>query len=351
MKLVGKKEYVNGYKYLVYLVDVGEEEKKFFSGAYDRQRLALPEFLQKVFRVHKNIYETMKFQYGGAHHPDHSNFSEQCDGFELFLKQMFNINKVCYLNEKQLQEILAAAARYIQERSRRMGYSFPVTADVAVSVVEEEPTPFMPLLPMFMDSYLATSEGIFRIQLNKTEAESIDELRERVIQSLKSSYEAEIKARTKVLENTVQELQEKIKKLRFDTFVEGLKAFQDLQEQGWKIEDNKLVYTGKIVADKLKSYNKIVEVKDSPFYVENIAIKIEPTLQSAYALDSYHPNVRIDGEICLGDLEGLPLAEGIEKIIKVLQICNLSSAFPNDAADRAEKLFHTMSHTGEVWEA
>lgn len=194
-----------------------------------------------------------------------------------------------------------------------------------------------------------TAEEVFDEQKFIREIERLRKQAEMKVEILKEEYES-----------TIKELREELERVKSESLVNSFKMLNEILSAGWTIERNELVYKDRVYAKYLKRYGEIYELPESEqetFYVENIRVPIEnDKLYVAYADRHFHPNVSpFDGTICLGTLEGKPLASALPKLIEMLKMVNLDSSYdglPDNKALAIYKKYFEDVNQGDVdvWE-
>ena len=152
----------------------------------------------------------------------------------------------------------------------------------------------------------------------------------------------------------IENLKRKINEGRQAGFMEGLKTAMKFKKY-WKVEGDWLKYTKRIYAKRVKSYGRIYELDDKEkYYVSGLKIFIAPKIYNDHVkcFRAYHPNCNVHN-VCIGDLEGKPISEVVEKLPEILETCNLDSAFDNEATAELREAIDggELEETGVVWNA
>ena len=138
------------------------------------------------------------------------------------------------------------------------------------------------------------------------------------------------------------------------SFIEGIKLYEGIKDK-WRIDNGWLIYRKKITCKGIKYEDRIYKYEDSTFFIKGLKIRIVERVYNSNVSfsEGYHANCTVeDGEkkICIGDLEGRPLKEVLEKIVQTMEICNLDSAYENEATtDLREIVEEIHGGGGEVW--
>jgi len=188
--------------------------------------------------------------------------------------------------------------------------------------------------------------------------------KERYIKEVMDSFRAEIKnmlAKERIIINDLKEafdyeiknLRRNIEAERQNGFIEGLKSAFKLKKD-WKIEGEWLKYTKRIYANRVKCYGRLYRLDDDKkFYVSGLRIYIAPRIFNDYVKCSraYHPNCR-GQSVCIGDLDGKPISEVIEKVVDLLKTCNLESAYDVEATHELREAVDEsmLEEEGVVWD-
>ena len=115
------------------------------------------------------------------------------------------------------------------------------------------------------------------------------------------------------------------------------------------LKDNEIVIKKKIVCKFVKYKNRLYNLDTDRFFVKNIHIKISNNIDKVYVEEHYHVNVSDENNVCLNELKNKDIIYVFENIEKFLEICNLDSAFSNEAKEELKKIVEEKHKGGEVW--
>lgn len=202
---------------------------------------------------------------------------------------------------------------------------------------------------------------------------------QKLISRLEMRYETQISAVRTAYETQISELKELVKTEASNAFIAGI-SFSNNEK--WQIKDSFLVYPEKVKVNQIKSDGKVLPYDPDHFkdvyielfesgdsesqydpddlnfnlFADGISVKAEPHVYAAYARDHNHPNIdtteTLPGfPICLGDLEGAPIREVLDKLPSTLQTANLDSAYSSPIVEVLREVAYAMpSNNEEVWE-
>jgi len=141
------------------------------------------------------------------------------------------------------------------------------------------------------------------------------------------------------------------------TLCDRVREIIQLLSRGWKLtmidREPHLVYP-EINVKYLKK-EEIFEIPEEKrkFYIKNLIVPIRENLTELYAVEAYHPNVSgekhryLDKDlrrVCIGDLAHKNFDEIVYAVVDMLETANLSSAYPNAAADEADEIFDELKN-------
>jgi len=177
----------------------------------------------------------------------------------------------------------------------------------------------------------------------KKELTRLMDTQRKFVKNLKEYYSMEIES-----------MRRKIQEGEKRGFIEGLKTGMKFKKD-WKIEGDWLKYTKRIYVKRVKAYGRIYKINEKRYYISGLKVFIAPEIYNDHVRCSraYHPNCNAHGNVCIGDLEGKPINEVIEKLPKVLETCNLDSAYDNEATAKLREVvdFGELEEMGVVWDA
>ena len=201
---------------------------------------------------------------------------------------------------------------------------------------------------------------------------------QKLVSKLESRYKTQIAALTSAHEAQIRELNELVKAEAARAFVAGVNLSN---MKKWKVEDSFLVYTERIEVKQIKSDGKVFQYNPEHFrevyidllecgesevsydpddlnfnlFANEIKVRAEPFVYSAYAGDHRHPNIELTESlpgysICLGDLEGKPIQVVLDELPATLETANLDSAFSSPIVDVLKEVAYVLDSDNEVWE-
>ncbi|MHC1569653.1 MAG: hypothetical protein ACXQTA_01355 [Candidatus Syntropharchaeales archaeon] len=201
---------------------------------------------------------------------------------------------------------------------------------------------------------------------------------QKLVSRLESRYKTQIAALTSAHEAQIKELNELVRAEAARAFIAGVNLSN---MKKWKVEDSFLVYTERIEVKQIKSGGKVYEYNPEHFqeiyidllecgesevsydpddlnfnlFANEIKVRAEPFVYSAYAGDHRHPNIELTESlpgysICLGDLEGEPIQVVLDELPATLETANLDSAFESPIVDVLREVAHVLDSDNEVWE-
>ena len=307
-----------------------------------------------IFYKQKNLYEAMNISNYDNYHPSDTTFNNRCDGFKQFLNEIFNVNEMDEINEAQMNQIAQAFVNFINKCLQRYNEALNtyVSTNVITTTIQEqhqEQNHQLPEIQLQHENLILTPQGTFKLSfVPVSNSRNLQELAQEVTKTFKNIYENQVKIRTQVLEQEIEKYKQEIERVKREAFVQGLQTFKEIQKS-WRINSNYLVYKKEIIPTKIKYEGEIYIIPEDKreFYVKGLKVPIESIVTSAYVSDSYHPN--ISGHVCLGDLEGKPLLEVLQKLPETLETINLDSAFDDEPKATAFSVLDECENSTEVW--
>jgi len=316
---------------------------------------------QSVFHQQKNFYEAMNIINNNTYHPSDDTFNSNCDGFKCFLAEVFGINSIDEVNEAQMNQIAQAFVNFVNRCLQEYNEALNtyVSTNVITTTIQanqtNQPQINLPEIQLLPQSLIVTPQGTFKVSLLPiSESKNLQELAQEVTKTFKGIYENQVNIKIKVYEQEIEKLKQEIERVKQEAFVEGLKVYNQIKAN-WRLNSNYLVYKKTIIPTKIKYNGRIYSIPEDKreFYVKGLKVPIVSIVTSAYANESCHPNISDSGNVCLGDLEGKPLLEVLEKLPRELETVNLDSAYDDEPKETAyEILDECDSDSGsDVWTA
>jgi len=317
-----------------------------------------------IFYKQKNLYEAMNISNYDNYHPSDTTFNNRCDGFKQFLNEIFNVNEIDEVNEAQMNQIAQAFVNFINNCLQR--YNEALNTYVSTNVITTTVTQVnqnqnlqnlqMPEIQLQEKALIVTPQGTFKVSLIPVaESKNLQELTQEITKTFKNIYENQVNVKLQVYQQEIENLKHQIEVVKQEAFIQGLRVYNQIKAN-WRLNRNWLVYKKEIIPTKIKRDGKIYNIPESQqeFYVKGLKVPIEPIVAVAYVSDSYHPNINRDSKmVCLGDLEGKPLLEVLEKLPKELEMINLDSAFDDEPKETAYEIVNELEYEGEsgsaVW--
>jgi hypothetical protein len=338
---------------LITVVPENQDERIFLEYENIPQSEALQTYLKLFFKEQKYFYKAWGLtRFDGLHEED-GNFDEGCDGFRSFMMQYLGCDKWIKANEQTLAKVLNIITAKIKSQYAEFTNQtkpLQLTQHLVFPSVSTERQEEIDI-NMLNNAILVLNNGCYTLSLQKLKAQSLDELKLEVQQSIQNIYDMQLKALKDALKEKEEEIKKEIQKARFEGLKVGLAISQD-----WEVEDDYLIYKYKITANKVKKNNAIYDLDTDKFYIQGLKVPIRETLANVKCEEAYHPNVSgTNNKVCLGDLEGEPLTkQNLEKLVEELKTANLDSAYDNteateDLEDNFDEYITEESET-EIWE-
>jgi hypothetical protein len=205
---------------------------------------------------------------------------------------------------------------------------------------------------------IALSDGVYKLKLEKTKISSLNRLKNFAINQTEQAFKLQLAVIENSYRDKIKELNKKIEELASQRFTYLIKNLKDLVDNGWKILDNGVFYSGIVYADKvIASDSGIAVALPIPqtyriFYISGVFIPYNSNVDATYAIAAFHPNVS-QGNVmntfglyygfnlgsvnmmCIGDLKGKDTFTVASKILEQFRTINLTSAYSNVATDLA----------------
>ena len=311
---------------------------------------------QSIFYQQRNFYEAMNISNYDYYHPTDYNYSG-CDGFKSFLRGVFGVDSIDEINEAQMNQIAQAFVNFVNRCLQEYNEALNtyVSTNVITTTIQanqtNQPQINLPEIQLLPQSLIVTPQGTFKVSLIPVaDSKSIQELSQEITKTFKGIYENQVNIKIKVYEQEIEKLKQEIERVKQEAFVEGLKVYNQIKAN-WRLNSNYLVYKKTIIPTKIKYNGRIYSIPEDKreFYVKGLKIPIESIVTKAIVTDSYHPN--ISGYVCLGDLEGKPLLEVLEKLPRELETVNLDSAYDDEPKETAYEILDECDSGSDVWTA
>ena len=189
---------------------------------------------------------------------------------------------------------------------------------------------------------LVTGRGVYQLSIRRTMLEGMDDIAAAAWGAVRNVSGSQVAALKAAYVDEVAEMRRREEAARSTAFAEGIRSLSRMK--GWELRDMggrmKLYYPGKIVATKVLKDTEYFPLTTDRFYVEGVSIDIVDSVvnNNTHARRARHPNCRQSPNdegrtLCIGDLEGHPLAQVIAGVVDMFKLINLNSSYGNDAED------------------
>jgi hypothetical protein len=312
--------------------------------------------LRALFDKHKYFYKAwgLNDEQSADFHPEDADFYEGCDGFKRFMQQEFGIRYWWQISEQNLAKIANIITTTIKNRMQEFitqSRAIEITQHLVFPSLEKQQEEQINIDMLSKNNImLITNNGMYAINLTKLNSKTLDELKMELQESMQNIYNLQIEA----LKATIQQKEDEVKKEIQKAKMEGIQIGLSLSKD-WQIEDEYLVYRNIIYATKVKNNEQVYNLNNKnkkKFYISGLKVPLEQIVSYAECEEAYHPNAKSGGRVCLGDLEGKPLLEVLQKLPQSLEVANLDSAFENSASEELSTDFDDLieGEEGEIWE-
>jgi len=348
MEIFIEKKYYEGSKrheLHLYINFSSKQEKQDFNEIlghclYDNPVETFSSICREFFGDHGTLYEELGIDTSTLYdsgHPEDNDFNGYCTGFRDFI-------------EKADENTLTALAQLItnkiaQKIQRWREYkNIYISGKAVVTFPSQQSNISIPALDLsFLNkAVIIQGDKAFTVQLIPLDnVKSINDLQKEVVNTVKRTFEMQLRARIKALQKRIEILQRQLEQERANAFLNGLQLASELSKKGWIVENGWLVYKHTIYVKAAKYQGNIYPVKSKEFFVQGLKIKIKNTINNddVVAEKSNHPNIKFSENscVCLGELQGKTLLEVLNNIVQTLSVANLDSAYRNEATARLKQ--------------
>lgn len=304
-----------------------------------REHKSLTNVLRTIYGTHGELYKKVGFE-DKEHecHPTDNDFNgNDCFGFEKFLKKVDH-DLLKETITKDLQKFINDRVKVLKVKIPE--YSIVEAPESLITIEEfneyaiensitrmELETYNKPIYPEPKEWILMTGDKTYTVEFKEI-------VENNPLDAYKSQLYEQFQIQTKNIRKKYKELINKEK----DRMNKKLLQLLRLTSK-YKIEDGKICI-GDIYADKAL-YDGILYELDREYPIYDIRIEINDYIYNYHISCSHHehPNAAIAKndderyEVCIGQLEGAPLADVLEQIENTLKIVNLNSAYESDITD------------------
>jgi len=304
---------------------------------YDDPVKTFSSICREFFGDHGTLYEELGIDTNTLYddgHPEDNDFNGYCTGFRDFIEKA---------DESTLTALAQLIASKIAQKIQRWREykNIYVSGKAVVTFPSQQSNISIPALDLsFLNkAVIIQGDKAFTVQLIPlNNVKSINDLQKEAVNTVKRSFEMQLKARIKALQKRIEILQKQLEQERANAFLNGLQLASELSKKGWIVENGLLVYKRPIYVKAAKYQGNIYPVKSKEFFVQGLRIKIKDKISNndtAYD-KAFHPNAS-NGRVCLGELENKSILEVVNNIVQMFQVANLDSAYRNEATARLKQ--------------
>lgn len=304
-----------------------------------REPKSLTNVLKTIYGSHGGLYKKVGFEdKEDKYHPTDDEFNANyCHGFEKFLEKVDH-DLLKETITKDLQKFIEDKIKVLKVKIPEYSIVEPPESLITIEEISEyaieNSITRMKLVTYDKPRYPEPKEWIL-ITGDKTYTVEFKEIVENnPLDAYKSQLYEQFQIQTKNIRKKYKELIDKEKDRMNKKLLQLLRITSK-----YKIEDGKICI-GDIYADKAL-YDGILYELDRECPIYDIRIEINDYIYNYHISCSHHehPNAAIAKndderyEVCIGELEGAPLADVLEQIENTLKIVNLNSAYESDITD------------------
>lgn len=137
----------------------------------------------------------------------------------------------------------------------------------------------------------------------------------------------------------MRNMRELLDKQTSDAFKQGIILSKRIQDEGWEINSDCIIYPKKINVEKIIKNDRLYDVTKckKEIFVNDLIIPIKSVIKNIWSTGGFHPNMSTTAEtvegledtrlynVCIGELAGKSLLEVITKIKDNIKVVNLDS--------------------------
>ena len=183
------------------------------------------------------------------------------------------------------------------------------------------------------------------IIVSSVDEKKLEENYKEAFRNMNNKLAIAYRAKINALQSLFDNVRISTRSVREDAIVNGMKeGFKILADNpGWsirKIGDNLYYWWPEtIYAHTITSSGESWDITDlgkrTPFKIKNLCISIDTKIGTVHCdTGDQHCNVSVGGVVCTGDLTGKLVVENLNKIVPMMEVCNLDSAYREERANQ-----------------
>jgi len=263
-----------------------------------------------LFKTHAGLYRSLGIEARGLHSTcDDFNFG--CDGFMRFTRSpAFDISKLTALFQSVIPPIV----------------NKKVFCKLAIPI---EPSPLVSSIEIPEEAVLIVKGQAYSLSFQKTKGiVDIPSYLASLGQQMENTFQNSLLVQKNLAMSKVETLKKEIEALKASSLRGALLLMDLAKNLHWKTKNEGFLWPRKI---EMKAFIKQNAFYKAPkgYYLRGLFIPWDYPSNRVFAGKSRHPNVDLDGSVCLGDLNGASLETLLKKLPKMLETGNINDGFPN----------------------